>query len=89
MVPFAIAGIQMTVSATQSNLAAMSQRVDVLMHRFPWVQMVVFSELCVLGPLRSTAQPLPGMSTRMAVALQPAFQGSWIDLTRSSRRRYG
>jgi predicted amidohydrolase len=60
MVPFAIAGIQMKVSATESNLAAMLQRLDVLMHRFPWVQMVLFSELCVLGPLRGNAQALPG-----------------------------
>ena len=37
MLPFAIAGIQMQVSATASNLATMTQRVDVLMHRFPWV----------------------------------------------------
>ena len=77
MVPFAIAGIQMTVSATQSNLAAMSQRVDVLMHRFPWVQMVVFSELCVLGPLRSTAQPLPG-PTEQAFCELAARHGIWL-----------
>jgi predicted amidohydrolase len=60
MIPFSIAGIQMKVSATESNLVGMTQRLDVLMHRFPWVQMVLFSELCVLGPLRSTAQPLAG-----------------------------
>ena len=77
MVPFAIAGIQMTVSATQSNLAAMTQRVDVLMHRFPWVQMVLFSELCVLGPLRSTAQPLPG-PTEQAFCELAARHGIWL-----------
>jgi deaminated glutathione amidase len=71
MVPFAIAGIQMTVSATHSNLAAMTQRVDVLMHRFPWVQMVVFSELCVLGPLRSTAQRCPGRPSRRSASWPP------------------
>ena len=59
MVPFAIAGIQMQVSATASNLPAMAQRLDVLMHRYPWVQMVLFSELCALGPLPHNAQPLP------------------------------
>ena len=72
MVPFAIAGIQMTVSASQSNLTAMTQRVDVLMHRFPWVQMVLFSELCVLGPLRATAQPCPGRPSRRSVSWRPA-----------------
>jgi predicted amidohydrolase len=77
MVPFAIAGIQMRVSATESNLAAMTQRLDVLMHRFPWVQMVLFSELCVLGPLRSTAQPLPG-PTEQAFCELAARHGIWL-----------
>jgi predicted amidohydrolase len=67
----------MTVSATQSNLAAMTQRVEVLMHRFPWVQMVLFSELCVLGPLRSTAQPLPG-PTEQAFCALAARHGVWL-----------
>jgi len=77
MIPFAIAGIQMQVSATASNLAAMTQRVDVLMHRFPWVQMVVFSELCVLGPLRTTAQPLPG-PIEQAFSELAARHGIWL-----------
>ena len=77
MIPFAIAGIQMQVSATESNLAAMTQRVDVLMHRFPWVQMVVFSELCVLGPLRTTAQPLPG-PIEQAFSELAARHGIWL-----------
>ena len=77
MIPFAIAGIQMQVSATASNLAAMTQRVDVLMHRFPWVQMVVFSELCVLGPLRTTAQPLPG-PIEQAFSELAARHGVWL-----------
>jgi len=77
MIPFAIAGIQMQVSATESNLAAMTQRVDVLMHRFPWVQMVLFSELCVLGPLRTTAQPLPGPIEHAFCELA-ARHGIWL-----------
>jgi predicted amidohydrolase len=60
MTPYAIAGIQMHVSAGQDNLAAMQHRLGVLMARFPWVQMVVFSELCSFGPLPHRAQPLPG-----------------------------
>lgn len=60
MTPFAIAGIQMQVSASHSNLDAMAHRLDVLMARFPWVQMVVFSELAPFGPLPGYAQPLPG-----------------------------
>ena len=60
MTPFAIAGIQMNVSASISNLKAMEHKLAVLMTRFPWVQMVVFSELAAFGPLIHGAQPLPG-----------------------------
>ena len=38
----------------------MAKRLDVLMLRFPWVQMVVFSELCAFGPVPKHAQPMPG-----------------------------
>ncbi|MCG6966044.1 MAG: carbon-nitrogen hydrolase family protein [Chromatiaceae bacterium] len=60
MTPFAIAGIQMRISASHDNIAAMSHRLDILMARFPWVQMVLFSELAPFGPLPGHAQPLPG-----------------------------
>ncbi len=57
MTPFAIAGIQMHVSALQSNVEGMRHRLDVLMARFPWTQMVLFSELAPYGPLPKFAQP--------------------------------
>lgn len=60
MTPFAIAGIQMHVSALYDNIAVMGRRLDLLMARFPWVQMVVFSELASFGPLPGHAQPMPG-----------------------------
>ncbi len=60
MTPFAIAGIQMPISATESNVTAMGRRLDLLMLRYPWVQMVVFSELAAHGPLPQHAEPLPG-----------------------------
>jgi len=59
MTPFAIAGIQMQVSALESNVEAMKQRLDVLMIRFPWTQMVLFSELAAFGPLSHNALPFP------------------------------
>ena len=58
MTPFAIAGIQMHVAATQSNVAAVRHRIDLAMARFPWTQMVLFSELAPFGPLPKFAQPL-------------------------------
>ena len=60
MTPFAIAAIQMHVSALHDNISAMGRRLDLLMTRFPWVQMVVFSELAPFGPLPGHAQPMPG-----------------------------
>jgi len=51
MTPFAIAGIQMYVSAAQDNVAAMKQRADLALARFPWLNMIIFSELAAYGPL--------------------------------------
>jgi predicted amidohydrolase len=66
MKPFAIAGIQMNLHHG-SNVEAMRHRLDLTMHLYPWVQMVMFSELAVYGPLLHHAQPLPG-------AAEEAFQ---------------
>ena len=57
MTPFAIAGVQMYVNALQPNVEGMLHRLDVLMARFPWTQMVLFSELSPYGPLDRFAQP--------------------------------
>lgn len=51
MKPFSIAGVQMHVSATHENVTAMLHRIESVMIRFPWVQMIVFSELAPYGPL--------------------------------------
>ena len=59
MTPFAIAGVQMHVGALTSNVEGMRQRLEVLMARFPWTQMVLFSELAPYGPLDRFAQPFP------------------------------
>ena len=59
MTPFAIAGVQMYVGQGD-NLEAMRHRLKVMMHLYPWVQMVLFSELCVFGPALQRAQRLPG-----------------------------
>lgn len=59
MRPFAIAGMQLDLSAMQENVTHMGVRLEVLMSIFPWVQMVVFSELAPLGPRIVNAQPFP------------------------------
>ena len=47
---FGIAGVQGYVSAGGGNLVRLTARVDQLMSVFPWVQMVVLSELSAHGP---------------------------------------
>ncbi len=59
MTTFGIAGVQMQVSAFQDNLERMSGYLRHIGARFPWVRMVMFSELAPLGP-RHEAEPLPG-----------------------------
>ena len=60
MKPFSIAGIQMRVSASAPNVEAMKLKLDILMNLYPWVDLVMFSELCAYGPLTANAQPVPG-----------------------------
>ncbi|SDZ58977.1 Predicted amidohydrolase [Jannaschia faecimaris] len=57
MTPFAIAGVQMYVNALQPNVDGMMHRLDILMMRFPWTQMVLFSELAPFGPLEKFKLP--------------------------------
>jgi predicted amidohydrolase len=67
----------MHVSALHENVTAMEHRLDILMARFPWVQMVLFSELAAHGPLTRTAEPMPGETEqRFQVAAQR--HGVWL-----------
>ena len=77
MTPFAIAGIQMPVSAETENIAAMGKRLNLLLYRFPWVQMVLFSELCAFGAAPKHAQPMPG-SAETAFCEMAARHRIWL-----------
>ncbi len=55
MTPFAIAGLQLHVAAVHENVSHMKHQLDLLMGRFPWVQMVMFSELAAFGPVQANA----------------------------------
>ena len=59
MIPFGIAGVQMQVTK-HDNIPAMKRKLAELTVYYPWVQMVVFSELSPSGPSPANAQPLPG-----------------------------
>jgi len=77
MTPFAIAGIQMEVSGSHENVTAMGRRLDLLMKKFPWVQMVLFSELCAFGSATEHAQPLPGPA-ESTFCQMAAYYGVWL-----------
>ncbi len=77
MIPFSIAGVQMAVAADGENISAMRQRLGILMARFPWVQMVLFSELAPFGPLPQFAQTLPGPA-EAAFQEMAARHGIWL-----------
>jgi predicted amidohydrolase len=77
MKPFAIAGIQMRVSAIHSNVEMMKIKLDILMNLYPWVEMVVFSELCGYGPLTHTAQEFPGPFETEMQAMAKKY-GIWL-----------
>lgn len=47
---FSIAGVQFRVSSEHSNLQQIENLLATVVSRFPWVSMVVFSELAAFGP---------------------------------------
>ncbi|MBZ0171168.1 MAG: carbon-nitrogen hydrolase family protein, partial [Phycisphaerales bacterium] len=59
MRPFAVAGLQLNISGRQSNLEHICDRIEMLMHLYPWVQMVVVSELATFGGWTGNALPFP------------------------------
>jgi len=77
MKPFSIAGIQMPVNAHMSNVPVMKYQLDVLMSIYPWVEMVVFSELCPYGPLTQNALVVPNETEDFFCKLAKKY-GIWL-----------
>ena len=75
--PFAIAGVQMHIPALHSNLAEVLHRIDLVMIRFPWTQMIVFSELAQCGPVANHPVSLPGPEEELLQAAA-AKHGIWL-----------
>ena len=75
MVPFAIAGVQMPIPALQDNTPAAA--VGGVVARFPWVQMVVLSELACSGPVPSNPVTLPGPQ-ESAIKEAARRHGVWL-----------
>ncbi|CAM5788232.1 carbon-nitrogen hydrolase family protein [Rhizobacter fulvus] len=74
---FGVAGVQMSVSAFEDNVDRMGAYLRHIRVRFPWVRMVLFSELAALGPKHSKAEPLPGPTEQRLCALARET-GLWL-----------
>lgn len=77
MRPFAVAGIQMDVVGRQTNLPMVEKNLGALLEEFPWVEMVLLSELAVCGHHKELAEPLPG-PTEEALRDMAARHGVWF-----------
>ena len=77
MTPFAIAGLQLATSGLRDNLPYLRARLDHAMLLFPWVQMVVFSELAAYGPSIKLAQP-PGGPGEDAFRQMATHHKLWV-----------
>ena len=55
-----VAGVQMEIFPGEINLANMDTQLKKIREESPWVELVLFSELAVLGKHPKYAQPIPG-----------------------------
>ena len=68
MTPFGIAGIQMNLQHG-NNVDAIEEKINLLMCLYPWVEMVIVSELAAHGPLDSFAETMPGITEQRFCAM--------------------
>lgn len=69
MSQFAIAGLQLAVSPAGGNIPLVKAAIAHVANVFPWVQMIMLSELAVQGPAVALAEPMPGPSERALQAI--------------------
>jgi deaminated glutathione amidase len=74
---FGVAGVQMAVSAFSDNVDRMGAYLRHIRGRFPWVRMVLFSELAPLGPKHANAEAMPGPTETRLCALARE-SGLWL-----------
>lgn len=68
MSSFAVASVQLECRIGD-NLGAMARQIAVVAKRFPWVDMILFGELCAHGPGLGAAEPMPGATEAHFCAL--------------------
>ena len=67
----------MKVSATHPNVEMMKIKLDITMNLYPWVDLVMFSELCAYGPLIHTALETPSIFEQEMQAMAKKY-GIWL-----------
>ncbi len=72
-----VAGVQMEITSGDANLDNMRKYVTSIAHKFPWAELIVFSELCLFGGGRDWAQPIPGEAADELCKLARAA-GRWL-----------
>lgn len=77
MTPFAIAGLQLNLSGRHSNLHHIIDRMEMLLFLYPWVQMIVVSELATFGGWTGNASELPNDAERKFCELA-AKHNVWV-----------
>jgi deaminated glutathione amidase len=68
MTSFAVASVQLQ-ARVGDNLGAMARQIAVVAKRFPWVDMIMFGELCAYGPSLGSAESMPGPTEEHFCAL--------------------
>ena len=81
MTPHAIASMQMPIGQ-QNNIEAMKERLELTMHMYSWVQLVLFSKLAPFGTGRNLAQSMPGPVEAQFQAMAAQRNMSANDVTR-------
>ena len=76
MKPFAIAGLQLALPHS-NNLDLVIKKIRHTTLRYPWVQMIVLSELAICGAVTRTAENLPSEAEDRLARLA-ADLGVWI-----------
>jgi predicted amidohydrolase len=84
---FGIVGMQLHVPVGGFTADALCRRIEGMAVAFPWVDMVVLSELAAHGPNPARAEPLPGISEQ-TFATTAKQLGLWI-VTGSMYERAG
>jgi len=72
-----VAAVQMEVVSGDGNIERMEKHLSDIQHQYPWVQLVVFPELCIFGIDPKWAEPVPGKATEQLQQLAEKFN-MWL-----------